>query len=211
MPRQTENPRSSETTGLQSVARAASSSIGQLRGGTGSVVPLTTAEPELPAALVEAAQRADPRAVDDNLLAALPPTLRRLTSLAISSDYERCGVEIANIHSVPTEELQAGLALVRRCLKPTPARFIVEQMAACDLVTKARAEHEGDTAARAAIFVEDLSEFPADVVAESFKYWRRTEKWSPTVADIRERCWRKANVRVVARYRLESELKRRTA
>lgn len=210
MQKSTESPRSSGTTGLRPLARVLESTTGQRHGEHGSVVPSNTEVP-LPPAIVEAAQRADPRAVDDSLLAALPPTLRRLTSLTYTSDNERNGVQVRDIASVSTEELRSALALVGRCLKPTPAKFIVEQMAACDLVTKARAEHEGDTAARAAIFAEDLAEFPADVVAEAFRYWRRTEKWSPTVSDIRERCWRKASVRVMAKFRIEDELRRRTA
>lgn len=211
MKKSTENPTSSETTGLQSLGQAASSSIGRLRGGTGSVVPLTTVEPDLPAAVEEAVATGDPRAVDKALIASLPRTLSSLVSIATNADYEPIGLTIANVDIVPLDDLRTGLALVVRCLRPTLASYIAQQMAACDMVTKARPEHAMDTKARIAVFVEDLREFPADVVAEAFKFWRRTETWSPTVVDIRERCWRKAAIRVSAKLRLESAINRRTA
>lgn len=210
MPKSTENPRSSETTGLRPLGRVLESTVGKPLGEHGSVVPLNT-EVALPAAIEEAVAAGDTRAVDKALIASLPPTLSTRVSTATNADFEAIGVEIANIASVPTEDLRAGLALVQRCLRPTPAAFIAKQMAACDMVTKARPEHAMDTKARITIFVDDLSEFPADVVAEAFRWWRRTEKWSPTVADIRERCWRYASVRKSAELKLRSELRRRTA
>lgn len=37
-------------------------------------------------------------------------------------------------------------------------------------------------------YVEDLAEYPAAVIAEVVREWRRTEKWWPRVAELRERC-----------------------
>lgn len=208
MEKSTERPRSSETTGLRPLAQALESTTGRQRGEPGSVVPLNT-EAELPAPIREAAARGDTRAVDDSLIASWPPSLRQRTSLAVNGDFERTGVEVANIGSVPTEELQAALALTVRCLKPTPATFVVQEFTKCALVTKARAEDTADIQARAVIFAEDLTEFPADVIAEAFKFWRRTEKFAPAVADIRERCWRLAGVRYSAKRTIERELRNR--
>lgn len=209
MNKSSEKPADSGTTGMRSLGQAASNSIGQLRGETGSVVSLTTAEPELPEALEAAAKAGDPKAVDDSLLAAWPATLRQRVEWLTSSEFDRIGVQMVNLVSVPTEDLHTALALTTRCLRPCPQPFVISQLAKCDMVTKARPEHEADTEARSTIFAEDLCEFPADVVAEAFRFWRRTEKWSPTVADIRERCWRLAAVRQSARVKLQAEIRKR--
>lgn len=214
MSKSAERPTSSETTGPRSLGQVASSLVGRERGETGSVVSLTTAEPELPPAILEAARSGDPRAVDDSLLACWPLSLRRLASWGVTPDFERSGIKIADMAGVPASDIRAALALTERCLRPAPADFIVKHFTKCALATKARAEDVSDIQARAVIFVEDLAEFPADVIAEAFQFWRRTEKFSPSVADIRERCWRLAGARYTAKRTLENELRhprRRTA
>jgi hypothetical protein len=213
MTRPTELQTISETTGLQSLGQAAARSIGQLRGAGGS--GLTPSAPAtLPAAIAEAAQRADPRAVDESLLACWPPSLKRLATWAVNGDFERTGIKFGDLAEVPAQDIRAALALTERCLQPTPEPFIVKHFTKCALATKAKAENVADIQARAVVFVEDLAEFPADVIAEAFKFWRRTEKFSPSVADIRERCWRLASARYTAKRALENELRhprRRTA
>lgn len=121
------------------------------------------------------------------------------------------GIKFGALDTVPLPDLQAAYALTVRCMRPVPPSFIVQEFTKCALVTKTRAEDSADIKARAAIFVEDLTEFPADVIMDAFRFWRRTEKFSPSVADIRERCWRTASARVFAKRAFESELKRRSA
>lgn len=47
-----------------------------------------------------------------------------------------------------------------------------------------------DLAAMTAIYIEDLAEFPIDVIAEACRSWRRSEKWFPRIAELRDECWR---------------------
>lgn len=192
---------SSETTGLRKLGSAALSVIGPQRGEVGSVVQPTT--------LPSVAAAETPEGVEVALKAALPSTLSSRLHWTTTAEWERTGVTIQSIERVPDADIASGLAMVLGACRPAEPRQIVEGLAKCDAVTKAKDAHQSDAKARMAIFVEDLREFPADVVADAFKRWRRMEKFAPTVAEIRERCWRGMPLRRDLRYALTREARRR--
>jgi hypothetical protein len=78
------------------------------------------------------------------------------------------------------------------------------QYAKADLACKSRAEGNEDIEAKSLIFAEQLAEFPADVIADAFRTWIKTEKFSPTVAEIRDLCW----IEYRARFGLKELLKK---
>ena len=73
------------------------------------------------------------------------------------------------------DELQPG--------GPKAVAVILHKLAACVAMP---AREQWDIAAEA--YVEDLSEYPADILDDVAVEWRRTEKFWPTIAELRERC-----------------------
>lgn len=196
MRKSSERPTGSGTTGEPSPALPVVSPTGLRHGGTGSArLPTTTGGAEL---------------TDKGLIAALPPTLRRRVDLTHDRDYDAVtGVSLVNPHTLPVEELVDGLLIAEAAMQPCSGAAIAQHLAACDIATKARDATAVDTKARVHVFAEDLREFPEDVVAEAFRFWRRTEKWQPSVSDIRQRCVRKTRARSSLRFQLQRELARR--
>lgn len=197
----TERPTSSETTGPRSLGSVALSAIGQRRGETGSVV--------VPMNVPAIAAAETPAAVEKSIEAALPTTLRSRLNWTFSQDHIPVGVTLHGIEAVPDEDIARGLALTLGATRPAEPRAIIEGLAKADMVTKARAAETMDGKARIAVFIEDLREFPTDVVADAFRKWRRMEKFAPTVAEIRELCWRAMPMRSGLRRALEREAVKR--
>jgi hypothetical protein len=58
--------------------------------------------------------------------------------------------------------------------------------------------------------IDDLAEFPAVVIAAACREWRRTQKWRPTIAELREACeWQRQSLaRQVVRAELIGAAKR---
>lgn len=197
----TERPTSSETTGPRNLGSVALSVIGERRGATGSVVVPKTSS------AIAAAET--PAAVEKSLEAALPITLKSRLNWTFNNDHLPVGVMVHGIEAVPDEDIAMGLALTLGASRPAEPRAIVEGLAKADMVTKARASEAVDGKARIQVFIEDLREFPTDVVVDAFRHWRRRERFAPTVAEIRELCWRAMPMRMGLRRALEREALKR--
>jgi hypothetical protein len=150
-----------------------------------------------------------PDEVEAAVEASLNSALSSRLSWRLTSDYERINPRIDTIDEVSDVDLLDGLAVVLGALVPAKPRVIVAALTKCDTVTKARAANETDGRARMAVFVEDLREFPPDVVVDAFRGWRRTETFTPTVSDIRDRCWQGMRLRGGLRSLLSREAAKR--
>jgi len=149
----------------------------------------------LPIEIQEAGRAGKPHIVNKHLLAALPSTVKSSLKWKISNEGEKTGVCLVTKRSHSESDLKQALAIVSETCKPSDPSFIALQLAKCDAACKSRAEDFSDTKARAAVFADGLREFPVDCVADAFKSWMRSEKFTPALSDIRENCWREYRAR----------------
>lgn len=81
--------------------------------------------------------------------------------------------------------------MVEVSLSPSTAAQIAPELTACLSVTKSRSRDGLDLKLMVAKFVDELLEFPADIVQTALKGWAREEVFWPSLAEIRKACvWR---------------------
>ena len=78
-----------------------------------------------------------------------------------------------------------ALAIVEQYSAPLPASKIAELIARLQIIAPEREKSQVDIRARTAIWIEELSAFPADVVAKALKSRYR---WFPSLAEVLEKC-----------------------
>ena len=62
------------------------------------------------------------------------------------------------------------------------------ELARLKVLTVARATGQDDLVAQIAIYAEELTEYPIDVVRESCRWWAAREKWFPSWTELRDAC-----------------------
>ncbi len=97
--------------------------------------------------------------------------------------------------AVTASDAQAALALVEPACQPSPPAVVAQALARCFAATRSRASEDADTEAALAVMMEELIEFPPDVVRHVLRGWARREKWRPSLAELRERCERESRAR----------------
>lgn len=180
---------SSSTTGSRSLAQRDSSSTGRQPSATDAGRSLT---------VPEAMQTNDPEAVDQAILASLPPsvasTLRPTYREYIDPKYgyseEFTGYHVPANVLVPRQDINTAKALVEQHLRPAPSPLIKQELARLRVSTKSRAESDDDLAMGFQVLAEECSEYPADVVVWALRSWARMETFYPSLAEIRERLQR---------------------
>lgn len=78
--------------------------------------------------------------------------------------------------------------------KPSRAELVTE-IGRCLMLTKSRPQDQGDQTLMLAALTQELSEFPADVLATELRKWARREKWWPTLSELRDKCQQAMRVR----------------
>lgn len=78
-------------------------------------------------------------------------------------------------------------ALDAACASTEPAVVAVE-LAKLKAATVGRQMEQANIEAWIEVGIEDLAEFPLDVIKTACRKLRRREKWMPAVAEIREEC-----------------------
>lgn len=62
------------------------------------------------------------------------------------------------------------------------------ELARLKVLTATRNLSQADLTAQIAIYAEELTEYPIDVVRESCRWWAAREKWFPSWAELRDAC-----------------------
>lgn len=74
---------------------------------------------------------------------------------------------------------------------PCPAAKIAPEIIRCLQLTASRERDGMDLRMMVASLSEELAEYPWDVVRTALREWPRSEKWWPTLSEMREAChWR---------------------
>ena len=175
-----------ETTGLPAPAQAASSSIGTRLGETGAAEPLKAIGQALTALDSDAAE-----AALHQWLKLVKPWLK----CTVNDAYDLTGFEPTG---QMTDDLAAEMAQIAEALnRPSEPEHVATEVTRCLTATRAREHADIDLRALIGLLTDELTQFPADIVATTCRKWARQEKWWPTLAELRDQCqratkWRKS-------------------
>lgn len=97
------------------------------------------------------------------------------------------GCEFVDIVTCDLDDSQKSTALtvLSQYEAPLPPQEIIKLIARLQMIAPEKTKSDYDIKARTAIFVEELSKYPADVVVIVMK---DRYKWFPTLAEIIEKC-----------------------
>ncbi|MEO0496833.1 MAG: hypothetical protein AAF141_05610 [Pseudomonadota bacterium] len=107
-------------------------------------------------------------------------------STETNPDYEVTGYKISGC----VDAAKSLLAEINQHLKPADPALIGEQLTLTDAATSGRGADPTNVAYRHRAFIEGLMDFPEDVIMSAFARYRAVENWQPSVAELREYCWR---------------------
>lgn len=182
----------SEITGARSLtARAHGKKTGQPLSATGVV--------NLPA-VAEAIALHDPDKVDQALAALLPRSVVSACQARWTDTIGEHGWdgELARYDLVtlpPRSDLDEAAVALQAAMAPAEPQAIKGELARLRASTLSRSAEAGDLALTFAAYAEALTEYPADVVIDTCRYWGRNEKWWPALSELRTRMDRKARRR----------------
>ena len=167
---------------------------GEQPGKPGSAVALTSGEPlATPAEAQALLETAKPGQVDAAIQAWLPLSVR---SRIVEKHYDGPNDPLLN-YSVVGYELEHGfsdrdgqesLLLMEMLNTRASPEDCQKWLARLKMMTAARSTGQDDLVAQIAIYADELSEYPADVVRDVCRWWAAREKWFPTWAELRQAC-----------------------
>lgn len=87
---------------------------------------------------------------------------------------------------VSPEDAEAAIAILREANKPADSAFIAKELTRMRLLTKARPQDDIDLEMMAAIYADEMSVYPADVVMAACRKWTAMETWWPSWAELKD-------------------------
>lgn len=191
----TSKPPGSEITGPQPLAPTLASAIGQLLGGTGSDArqSIRTGLPMAPAIPATAVPE-DAWKIDH--VAHLPSQLRSLLARPVYRDcygdggwdgYPESFSLPAEISDDERRAARKALGLYRAACAPLDPVSLSYELAIVRERTARRRSEDGDWDLELDSLVDDMAPYPADMVLDVLREWRRTEKWWPTFEELAAR------------------------
>lgn len=125
---------------------------------------------------------------DKSLLQCLNHTLKLSLNIETRSKFGDYGWEPdyrVVVQDMDEVKKAQALAIVEQYYEPLPASKIAELIARLQVIAPEREKAQVDIRARTAIWIEELSAFPADVVTKALKSRYR---WFPSLAEVLEKC-----------------------
>lgn len=194
MKRLSYNLDSSEIGGLPATSGTHSRAIGLLLGERGSVITSSNTETGLPRvpAVAAAEVMSDPEIIDrPESLGLLRQYIRKsiwrdIYTSSSGWDGYRAGYEITS--DVPTEaaeEARNRWKAFRQLCAPLRADDILRELTRLMVNSAKRQGEDIDTQIILETWLDDLSDYPADIVLWAFGFWRRNEKFWPTWCEFK--------------------------
>ena len=112
----------------------------------------------------------------------LPLNTQRKT---IFTEYGTEFVDEVSFGDMTQEQVEQATMVLREFNKPLPSQQIIKLIARLQIICPERAKPEYDTKARTAIWVQELSKYPADVVTYAL---RMRYKWFPALSEVLDNC-----------------------
>lgn len=153
-------------------------------------------------------QELSPEANTKDLRASLKPAVRSLLSVPVNRDYVDptygwdgyvTGYSLPMVIEASEDELREALAQVQQATQPLPDERIVLEINKLKVRCRMRAEQQEDMQMLIACMLDDLSEYPADVVVDVLKAWPRRSPWWPSWNELYEQLERKSAPRLAIR------------
>lgn len=92
-------------------------------------------------------------------------------------------VQVCDCSGMTDEQKKQAREVIEKLDRPLPELEIVKLMARLQIITTGK--KSDDLRALTAIWVEELSKYPADIVADAL---RQKFKWFPTLAEVMDIC-----------------------
>lgn len=126
----------------------------------------------------------DFQAVETVLDDRLPVSLKPIWNDRIGRDgfeTELSGFEFNGASEAETEQ---AIAILQAANSPCPPEVSAKAVMALKLRTKARADDQADLEARVALMIDDLADYPADVVIDGCRAWAKQNTWFPSWKEL---------------------------
>lgn len=180
-------PLSSVISGLPNLEPQASSSIGQLRGGTG-----VATEDQARRRLVDQT----PAETDRNLLAWLESSLNVVAKPRTRMFFPPTGgyrsvTEGFDVEGLTNDNRVAAREAVRSAMTQPTHEQVEEWVAGLNAVTQHRTEDNHTAGLALGLYTARLKQYPADVVRDTcmaFAVRRQSPNWFPSLSEIDEAC-----------------------
>lgn len=188
----TSNPPDSEITGPRQLAPTLASAIGQLLGATGADARQSV-RTGLPTAPAIAATAVPEGAWKIDHVAHLPSQLQSLLARPVYRDcygdsgwngYPERFALPAKISDDERRAAQKALGIYRAACAPLDPVSLSYELAVVRERTARRRSEDGDWDVELDSLVDDLAPYPADMVIDVLRDWRRTEKWWPLFSEL---------------------------
>ena len=125
---------------------------------------------------------------DKSLVALLKHTLKLPLNTHRKTIFGEYGCEFVDdieLGAITEEQKILAERAIEEYYKPMQAVEIAKEIARLQIISPEKEKTVVDLKARTAIWIEELSQYPADVVMTAF---RRKYKWFPTLAEIMDIC-----------------------
>lgn len=86
------------------------------------------------------------------------------------------------------EMARDAVQILDESLQPATTAAIIEAMVRLKLSTNQRNQDADDARAQRAVYIDELSEFPLDVVEEACRKLARLDEWFPPISKLRDQC-----------------------
>lgn len=158
-----------------------------------------------------------PEARTKSLAASLKPVVKSLLSVPVNRDYVDLtygwdgyvlSYHLPAVIEATEEDLRGALVEVDMAMQTLPDEGMVMEINKLKVRCKMRAEQQEDLEIIIACMIDDLSEYPADVVMGVLKEWPRLSPWWPSWNELYERLERKASPRRAMRDVIKVALQR---
>ncbi len=145
-------------------------------------------EPCAPASVSQSLAAIEPKETDTRLASTLPAPIIACLQETHHSGYEFKDFEIQRLPA--THCLAAVKEAIERhrfAMRPAPRDQLMPGLVRLRVMTKTRADDEGEGKLRAAAYIEELQRWPADVALHVLATHARIDKWWPAWAELEER------------------------
>ena len=116
--------------------------------------------------------------IDQELLTYLPQSVKQALASQVDRDYELTGYQMTK--EVSQQDKDTAIKMLDKALEPLPSKTILQELTRLKLKTMARNMTTEELSLQLAVYVDELSEYPADIVVKVLRDWPRNSKWWPT-------------------------------
>ena len=97
-------------------------------------------------------------------------------------DSVRIGFELRS--GAEPQELSEALQTAETALRPAPPAVVSREILALRMATASRNTEPMDTTGLGAVYAEELGHYPGPAFVAACRFWRRNEKWWPTISEL---------------------------